>query len=113
VIARDGGPAAGSGAARGLPPRPTGDADGMEALAAELGGCAGVLESVPPVRLTNWESGAARGAKAAIEAAVAVGRGSAPRLHGLAGELRREAARVRAEQARWDRQAAALAGGTP
>jgi hypothetical protein len=113
VIARDGGTAAPS-APRGMPPRPTGDADGMEALAAELSGCAGVLESVPPVRLTNWESSAARRAKAAVEAAVGVGRSSAPRLHGLAGELRREAARVRAEQARWDRQAAALAaGGTP
>ena len=113
MIARDGG-TAGSSAPPGMPPRPTGDAAGMEALAGELSGCAGVLESIPPIRLTNWESGAARRAKAAIEAAVGVGRKGAPGLQGLAGELRREATRVRAEQARWDRQAAALAaGGTP
>lgn len=98
----------------GMPPRPTGDAEGMEALAAQLSGCAGVLGSLPPVRLANWESGTARRAKGAIEAAVATGRHGAPRLQGLAGELRREAARVRAEQAGWDRRAAAaLAGGTP
>lgn len=111
MIARD--VSAAPPAPPGMPPRPTGDADGMEALADQLGGCAGVLESLPPVRLTNWESGTARRAKGAIEAAVATGRRGAPRLHGLAGELRREAARVRAEQAGWDRRAAALAGGTP
>ena len=81
MIARDGG-TAGSSAPPGMPPRPTGDADGMEALAAELSGCAGVLESIPPIRLTNWESGAARRAKAAIEAAVGVGRKGAPRAAG-------------------------------
>lgn len=115
MIARDPIVAAAS-APPGMPPRPPGDADGMDALAAELSACAGVLGSIPPVRMANWESPAASRTKGTVEAAVAVGRRGAPTLSGLAGELRREAARVRVEQARWDRQAAVLAaasGGTP
>ena len=50
-------------------PKPLGDVAGMRALAARIRATVGRLESKVDIRLDNWESDAARKAKAAIDGA--------------------------------------------
>jgi hypothetical protein len=94
-------------------PRPPGDLAGMARLAAELRQVARDLGRIPPVRIDNWESRAARDARRRISTAASTAREAAADLEGAARLLDQEIAGLTASRRRWARRYAELTGECP